>query len=67
MNKHFLVNAKAYAALLGSIAIAVLGSGVLVEGTLANVLTVVAVVATTVSVWAASNLDEAESGGDGSE
>lgn len=47
--------AKAYAALVGGTATAILGTGVILDGPVADGLTVVAAVATVVGVWAVEN------------
>lgn len=54
MNERVLINAKAYVALVGSIASALLGVYA-AESTVGQVLTVIAVVATAVTTWAVPN------------
>lgn len=59
MSAHLLENAKAYVALIGSIAtalLAVYGP----ETEVGRVLTVIAVVATAVGTWAVPNADPSE-------
>jgi hypothetical protein len=57
MNAHVLANAKAYVALIGAIATALLGVFA-ADSTVGQVLTVVSVVATTVGTWAVPNTDQ---------
>lgn len=56
MPAHILVNAKMYAALVGSIATALLGTYA-ADTPVGQVLTVVAVVATAIATWAVPNAD----------
>ena len=55
MNDHILVNAKAYAALIGSICTALLGLGIFGLGNIAQGLTLVAAVATALATWRIPN------------
>lgn len=55
MSAHLLANLKAYVALVGSIASALLGVFA-ADSTVGKVLTVVAVIATAVGTWAVSNV-----------
>lgn len=57
MPAHVLANLKAYTALVGAIATALLGVFA-ADTTVGQVLTVLAVVATAVGTWAASNADK---------
>lgn len=54
--KHFRANLKAYTALVGSVATALLGVFA-ADSTVGQVLTVVAVVATAIGTWAVENVD----------
>lgn len=54
MNAHFLANAKAYVALVGSIASALLGVFA-ADSRVGQVLTVVVVVATAIGTWRVPN------------
>lgn len=56
MNAHVLANAKAYAALVGSLAAALLGVFA-ADTAVGQVLTVVVVVATAVATWRVPNAD----------
>ena len=56
MNKHFLANAKAYVALAGAIATALLGVYA-ADTPVGQVLTVIAVIATAFGTWATENAD----------
>ena len=56
MNAHLFANAKAYAALIGSVCTALLGLGIFGTGQVAQVLTLVAAVATAVATWRIPNL-----------
>jgi len=59
MNAHFLANAKAYAALIGSICtglLAVYAS----DSTVGQILTVVAILCTALGTWAVPNAAPAE-------
>lgn len=56
MPAHVLVNAKAYAALVGSIATALLGVYA-ADTPVGRVLTVLAIVATTVGTWCVRNAE----------
>lgn len=61
MSEQFLVNAKAYVALVGAIATAL--SEVYVTGTVGHVLTVICVVTTAVATWATPNRSGSDNGG----
>lgn len=58
MNAHVLANAKAYAALVGSIATALLAVYA-ADSTVGKVLTVVSIVASAFTVWRVPNTDPA--------
>ena len=53
---HFLINAKAYAALVGAIATGLLGVYA-ADSTVGQILTVASIVATAVATWRVPNLD----------
>lgn len=55
MNEHVLANAKAYAALVGSICTALLGLGIFGTGNIAQALTLIAAVATAIVTWRVPN------------
>lgn len=54
MNAHLLANLKAYTALVGAIATALLGVYA-ADSTVGQVLTVLAVLATAIGTWAVAN------------
>jgi len=58
MNEHFLVNAKAYVALIGAIATALLGVYA-TDTPLGRALTIVSVVATAFGTWVVENKTDA--------
>jgi hypothetical protein len=57
---HFLLNAKAYAALVGAVCTGLLGVYA-ADSTLGQILTVVSIVATAVVTWRVPNLDTSPS------